>query len=61
LTAITVGGKPKPQFTTSLDTAAQPDATITLAGQRGFPRVRRRANRHRGAARPAHAARRQRP
>ena len=32
LTAITVGGKPKPQLATSLDTAAHPDATITLAG-----------------------------
>jgi polyisoprenoid-binding protein YceI len=31
LTAITVGGKPRPQFATSLDTAKYPDATITLA------------------------------
>jgi polyisoprenoid-binding protein YceI len=32
LTAITVGGKPSPQFAASLDTAAYPDATITLTG-----------------------------
>jgi polyisoprenoid-binding protein YceI len=37
LTAITVGGKPKPQFATSLDTAAHPDATITLAGPARLP------------------------
>jgi polyisoprenoid-binding protein YceI len=37
LTAITVGGKPKPQLTTSLDTAAHPDATITLAGPARLP------------------------
>ena len=37
LTAITVGGKPKPQLATSLDTAAHPDATITLAGPVRLP------------------------
>jgi polyisoprenoid-binding protein YceI len=37
LTAITVGGKPEPQLATSLDTAAQPDATITLADQARLP------------------------
>ena len=37
LTAITVGGKPEPQFATSLDTAAHPDATITLAGPARLP------------------------
>jgi len=37
LTAITVGGKPKPQLATSLDTAAHPDATITLAGPARLP------------------------
>ena len=37
LTAITVGGKPSPQFATSLDTAAHPDATITLAGPVRLP------------------------
>ena len=37
LTAITVGGKPMPQFATSLDTAAHPDATITLAGPARLP------------------------
>jgi polyisoprenoid-binding protein YceI len=37
LTAITVGGKPRPQFATSLDTAAHPEATITLAGQVRLP------------------------
>jgi polyisoprenoid-binding protein YceI len=31
LSAITVGGKPKPQFAASLDTTAYPDATIALA------------------------------
>jgi polyisoprenoid-binding protein YceI len=37
LTAITVGGKPSAQFTASLDTAAQPVATITLAGPVPLP------------------------
>jgi polyisoprenoid-binding protein YceI len=37
LTAITVGGKPSPQFATSLDTAAHPDATTTLAGPARLP------------------------
>jgi len=37
LTAFTFGGKPKPQFATSLDTAAHPDATITLAGPLRLP------------------------
>lgn len=37
LTAITVGGKPSPQFGASLDTAAYPDATITLAGPVRLP------------------------
>ena len=37
LTAITVGGKPQPQFAASLDTAAQPDATITLAAPARLP------------------------
>jgi polyisoprenoid-binding protein YceI len=37
LTAITVGGKPSPQFAASLDTAAHPDATITLAGPVRLP------------------------
>ena len=37
LTAITVGGKPSPQFATSLYTAAHPDATITLAGPARLP------------------------
>ena len=37
LTAITFGGKPKPQFAASLDTAAHPDATITLAGPARLP------------------------
>jgi polyisoprenoid-binding protein YceI len=31
LAAITVGGKPSPQFAASLEVAAHPDATITLA------------------------------
>jgi polyisoprenoid-binding protein YceI len=37
LTAITVGGKPMPQLATSLDTAAYPDATITLVGPAPLP------------------------
>jgi polyisoprenoid-binding protein YceI len=37
LTAITVGGKPSPQFAASLGTVVQPDATITLAGPVGLP------------------------
>lgn len=37
LTTITVGGKPSPQFAASLDTAAHPDATITLAGPVPLP------------------------
>ena len=37
LTAITLGGKPSPQFAASLDTAAHPDATITLAGPVPLP------------------------
>ena len=37
LTAIAVGGKPVPQFATSLDTAAHPDATITLASPARLP------------------------
>jgi polyisoprenoid-binding protein YceI len=37
LAAITVGGKPSPQFAASLDTDAHPDATITLAGPAGLP------------------------
>lgn len=37
LTAVTVGGKPSPQFAASLDTAAHPDATITLAGPVPLP------------------------
>jgi polyisoprenoid-binding protein YceI len=37
LSAITVGGKPEPQFAVSLDTAAYPDATITLAGPARLP------------------------
>ncbi len=37
LTAITVGGKTQPQFATSLDTAAQPDAVVTLAGPARLP------------------------
>ena len=37
LTAITVGGKPRPQFAASLDTAAHPDTTITLAGPVRLP------------------------
>jgi polyisoprenoid-binding protein YceI len=37
LAAITVGGKPSPQFAASLDTAANPDATITLAGRVRLP------------------------
>jgi len=37
LTAITVGGKPSPQFAASLEAAAHPDATITLAGPVRLP------------------------
>ena len=37
LAAITVGGKPSPQFAASLDTAAHPDATITLTGPVSLP------------------------
>jgi polyisoprenoid-binding protein YceI len=37
LTAITVGGKPSPQFAASLDTAAHPDATIELVGPQLLP------------------------
>lgn len=37
LTAITVGGKPSPQFAASLDTAVYPDATITLTGPARLP------------------------
>lgn len=37
LTAITIGGKPKPQFSASLDTAEHPQATITLGGQVRLP------------------------
>jgi polyisoprenoid-binding protein YceI len=37
LTAITVGGKPSHQLAASLDTAACPDATITLAGPAQLP------------------------
>ncbi|HEX9041929.1 MAG TPA: YceI family protein [Trebonia sp.] len=37
LTAITVGGKSRPQIAASLDTAAHPGATITLAGPVRLP------------------------
>jgi polyisoprenoid-binding protein YceI len=37
LTAITVGGKPSPQFAASLATATYPDTTITLAGPVRLP------------------------
>lgn len=37
LTAIRVGGKPSPQFAASMDTAAYPDATITLTGPVPLP------------------------
>jgi polyisoprenoid-binding protein YceI len=37
LTAITVGGKPSPQFAASVDAAVHPDATITLAGPVRLP------------------------
>lgn len=37
LTAITVGGKPSPQFAASVDASAYPDATITLAGPVRLP------------------------
>ena len=37
LTEITVGGKPSPQLAASLDTAADPDATITLTGPVRLP------------------------
>ncbi len=37
LTAITVGGKSRPQFAASLDTAVYPEATITIAGPERLP------------------------
>ncbi len=37
LTEITVGGKPSPQLAAGLDTAADPDATITLTGPVRLP------------------------